>query len=539
MPDPGVTTPSPLPTPKLASDYTLSERINAATRPTHSQLNRLIIDRLPLALPPHSSNPSAYLIGLIHIVSIYSAFEELWQTMLDAQLLPTALDDLQSLDACDPERPLIDCDTQSASYQHKPKVCTRIHSLLTHLRLPGLLRTDRLRSDIRVLSGITEEEIDERLREASHSGSLGQFVAHIEHSVEANPHVLLAYAWVLYMALFSGGRFLRHSLYAAGPLFWGQSPIPSPFTDRPNPFMAPSNLECKSSKSQKMRDCGRKAASSEDLTSSQAQPSCQRSRLSRSDNNISALPVPSPGLEFFNFIGTEDGEDIKLEFKKRISEVEILLTSGEKDDIVGEAQDIFKFMLELVHQLDGICHTFGSQREESDSSEESSGSVVKHTMPTASDDSSTDSIAEVINIKNIKHKTTDRHALGIINSRDSVVLNHDRIRKRNTNISNKDSLALPDIDINPPIRTMAIAFKGQHDRKKSNFASLAEPLEKMVRWGGFEMVGRRLSTQVKRLSPVKPERRAVFGKRIVLLVVMVIGVVIFWWMILRGFALLE
>jgi hypothetical protein len=61
-----------------------------------------------------------------------------------------------------------------------------------------------------------------------------------------------------------------------------------------------------------------------------------------------------PGLQFFNFAGDADGEDIKLEFKKRITEAEILLTRAEKEDIITEAEYIFKFMLEIVSDLDRV-----------------------------------------------------------------------------------------------------------------------------------------------------------------------------------------
>ena len=64
-----------------------------------------------------------------------------------------------------------------------------------------------------------------------------------------------------------------------------------------------------------------------------------------------------PGLQFFNFLGDEDGEDIKLEFKKRITEAEILLTSGEKEDIIDEAEEIFKFMITMVEELDSVMGT--------------------------------------------------------------------------------------------------------------------------------------------------------------------------------------
>lgn len=64
-----------------------------------------------------------------------------------------------------------------------------------------------------------------------------------------------------------------------------------------------------------------------------------------------------PGLQFFNFPGSEDGEDIKRQFKSRYAEAETHLTESEKEDIVSEAQHIFSFMLELISDLDLIIQT--------------------------------------------------------------------------------------------------------------------------------------------------------------------------------------
>jgi hypothetical protein len=65
----------------------------------------------------------------------------------------------------------------------------------------------------------------------------------------------------------------------------------------------------------------------------------------------------TPGLQFFNFPGDDDGKDIKLEFEKRITEAEILLTHGEKEDIIAEAEVIFEFMVEMVGELDKVMGT--------------------------------------------------------------------------------------------------------------------------------------------------------------------------------------
>lgn len=82
-------------------------------------------------------------------------------------------------------------------------------------------------------------------------------------------------------------------------------------------------------------------------------------------NNVSKIPPRLPflslsrnthevdrALHFFSFPDNRDGEDIKLEFKKRFAEVEMHLTPGEKEAIVQESQEIFKFLIEIVKDLD-------------------------------------------------------------------------------------------------------------------------------------------------------------------------------------------
>jgi heme oxygenase len=324
--------------------------VNIATRPTHSQLNRLIILRLPLALPPYTTTPSTYISGLLHIAPIYITFEYLWQTILDAPRLPTSLN---LFDACDPEQPLLDSrsipvlllvshhNSPHLPLIHNPKVCSRTHSLLSHLRLPGLLRAGRLRADIRVLTGTPEHKIGEQLNAVSKNGRLAEFIAHTKKAVEANPHVLLAYAWVLYMALFSGGRYLRASLKEAGGTgvdFWTRDPSPV------RPYSATQDAS------------PRRGSISWTIDPTTVRPST-RSRSRRRSSSESVTSKMVPGMSFFNFVGEEDGEDIKREFKKRITEAEVLLTPGEKEDIVTEAGHIFKFMVSMVAELDAVMGT--------------------------------------------------------------------------------------------------------------------------------------------------------------------------------------
>ncbi|KAG9243328.1 hypothetical protein BJ878DRAFT_124422 [Calycina marina] len=292
--------------------YTLSERINIETRPIHSQLNRLIIVRLPLALPPYTDNPSRYVSGILHIAPIYKNFESLW------------------------ERILITSNTPDGSDTNLTENCgdSRIHSILSHLRLPGLLRASRLRTDICVLTGISEDEVQEQLETVAQNEKLAAFIAHTKESVEANPHVLLAYAWVLYMALFSGGRYLRASLEEAGGFgtsFWTRDPSPV----RPESVTG---------------DRARRRSLSTDTI-----PMYRHSRrVTTCSDPIGAL---TPGLQFFHFLGDEDGEDLKSEFKERVNETSPLLTASESEDIIREAQIIFEFMVDMVGELDSVMET--------------------------------------------------------------------------------------------------------------------------------------------------------------------------------------
>ncbi|PQE14675.1 hem oxygenase-like multi-helical protein [Rutstroemia sp. NJR-2017a BVV2] len=325
--------------------------VNIATRAVHTQLNRLILARLPLALPPFSTNPSIYVSGLLYIAPIYITFESLWQSIIDAPNLPICLEESrispggESAEGSDSDYLLLDSHTRHSTNNQTsidpPKVCSRTQSLLAHLQLPGLLRSDRLRADIRTLTDTPEHEIEEQLKLVSDCGRLAEFIAHTKQSVEKNPHVLLAYAWVLYMALFSGGRYLRASLKTAGGFedFWSRDPSPvRPYSvTREAQNLAPSS---KVAADEKVRPSARQ----------KTRPECHQMMMKQ-------------GLSFFDFVGAEDGEDIKREFKKRIAEAEVLLTEGEKADVIQEAQAIFSFMVMIVTELDAVCGTTSEDLE--------------------------------------------------------------------------------------------------------------------------------------------------------------------------------
>ncbi|KAI1111096.1 hypothetical protein F5Y14DRAFT_443523 [Nemania sp. NC0429] len=292
--------------PPKSSDTTLSlaDSINAATRPAHAKLNKLVISRLRLALPPQADDASQYVSGLLHIAPIYIIFESLWRAALESPV-PS--------ETCSPNDhgfagtvgDPVGCQPDCEDTRHQLIVSTRIQPLLANLYFEGLQRSQALRRDLISLTCWSGPTLAEQLNHASESPVLSQFLSHIRTSVGDAPHTLLAYAWVLYMALFSGGRFIRALLEDIYPAFW----IPAS-AQRPTPATL-----------------------------------------------ATATSTETQALEFFRFDTPEDGEDLKLEFKRRLLDSEGVLTGPEREDIIREARCIFDYMIRLVGELDDMCGT--------------------------------------------------------------------------------------------------------------------------------------------------------------------------------------
>ncbi|KAH6649088.1 hypothetical protein BKA67DRAFT_380496 [Truncatella angustata] len=278
----------------------LGDSINTATRSVHTKLNKLIVARLPLAIPPQAQDPSNYVSGLLHITPIYNTFESLWQDILKAPVSKSegsgTVSDGHSCEGYKPSS-AVHHVPNGLDAPHGPVVCSRVQSLLDHLHTTDLERTESLKQDIASMSGWSPELLEQQLGSAAESPFLSAFVEHIRRAVQERPHVLLAYAWVLYMALFSGGRFIRASLSRVDLSFWYAI-----------------------------------------------------SMVSGARRESVMIP-----LQFFTFTSPNDGDDIKLAFKKRLAESEMLLTREEQDDVITEAQRIFEFMIEVVGELDEIC----------------------------------------------------------------------------------------------------------------------------------------------------------------------------------------
>ncbi|KAK4203339.1 hypothetical protein QBC40DRAFT_194553 [Triangularia verruculosa] len=286
----------------------LGDSINTATRPQHIKLNKSILLRLPLSVPPRACNPTPYLTGLLHIAPIYIAFESAWDNILASHenLEKTTASTLLLSDATQglPLFPFGTADPTTTSDGKGERICT----VLRELKIEGMARSESIKADIRAMSGWSEEELEEQLEVVRGRGRLGEFVRHVYGNIGKQPEVVIAYAWVLYMALFSGGRFLASCLEAAGEGFWG-------------------------------RGCDEVLGRG-----------CREPVRVKDDG----LP-----LRFFRFATPLEGEEIKTEFKTRLLELEGLLTGGERDHVVREGVCIFDVMLGIVGQLDQLFDNEG------------------------------------------------------------------------------------------------------------------------------------------------------------------------------------
>ena len=159
----------------------------ASTRKDHRALNRLIILRLPLCLPPNADNPLVYARGIVLFGQIYYVFEQILKRGVSDNLL-------------------------NIHYQR----C-----------LPYLLRTDRLKDDIHCMKprfgSDAADELDSLASEAY------TFRSRIASAIAAKPHVILAYTWIMYLALFNGGQWIQKQLKSAGTGFWHDQEFPISF----------------------------------------------------------------------------------------------------------------------------------------------------------------------------------------------------------------------------------------------------------------------------------------------------------------------
>jgi heme oxygenase len=226
--------------------------IHAATRQFHTALNRLITSRLPLCLPSHATTPARYATGIATFGQIYIAFEEAWDELL----------------------------ASGVNINHLDK-------LLRQLRRPSLLRSTRLKADLSLLHSrlgvhpdLDRAQTEERAR----------LMEGIRQSIFGRPHLLLSYVWIMYMALFNGGRWIRDQLIQAGPEFWG--------TDVPG--LSP-RIDC---------------------------------------------------LSFWDFEGESDVKDVKTDLKAKFNTAAATLSEKERHEVIDESVRIFEVCSRMVAWLD-------------------------------------------------------------------------------------------------------------------------------------------------------------------------------------------
>jgi heme oxygenase len=103
----------------------------------------------------------------------------------------------------------------------------RMAKIYRSMYLSQLLRRSRLRSDIEVLKSRLRRGEAKDIEFLSKEAEV--FCQRIKSSLTKKPHVLLAYAWTMYLALFNGGQWIRKQLDSAGAEFWLGEAFPLSF----------------------------------------------------------------------------------------------------------------------------------------------------------------------------------------------------------------------------------------------------------------------------------------------------------------------
>ena len=169
-------------------------------REPHGKVNRLNTARIPLCLPPEAKTPLLYALGLSRYAEIYLGLEKVWLAEIG--------DPLHWIEG--------PSDTLDSYASDKD----RIQAVLRLIYLPELLRTKRFEADLLALQSLDPHIAGLVTGEENAGTEVRQY---IEEDLSARPHLLVAYIWVMYQALFNGGRFIRMQLLKAGPEFWGLS----------------------------------------------------------------------------------------------------------------------------------------------------------------------------------------------------------------------------------------------------------------------------------------------------------------------------
>ncbi|KAI9726551.1 MAG: heme oxygenase [Cirrosporium novae-zelandiae] len=175
------TTPTPEPT--------LASVINTSTQHAHTKINQRITRLLPLCLPPYSSKTEIYAWGVAHFLPIYETFEEALKKYAVASGVVGVGQGLKESEEQE-----------------------RIRDILRQVYIPQLLRTQRMKEDMRFLKLRLATLTQIRNQSPTVQLWLQSFQSRLE-SNKSTPLILLAYTYVLYLALFAGGRWMRKQFF--------------------------------------------------------------------------------------------------------------------------------------------------------------------------------------------------------------------------------------------------------------------------------------------------------------------------------------
>ncbi|ODV91794.1 hypothetical protein CANCADRAFT_23332 [Tortispora caseinolytica NRRL Y-17796] len=146
----------------------LANRINAETKSAHDKINGLIDIKMAFVI----REPRVYRQGIQAFYHVFRTFEECWHEEMKAD--------------------------------------TRIGHILDTVWSDVLARSEPISKDLMYFY-----QDSSKFATPKQPAQI-EFVEHIKQITKEKPHVLLAYAHVLYMALFAGGRIIRATLERSG-----------------------------------------------------------------------------------------------------------------------------------------------------------------------------------------------------------------------------------------------------------------------------------------------------------------------------------
>ncbi|KAK5993618.1 hypothetical protein PT974_07052 [Cladobotryum mycophilum] len=280
-------------------DTPLANDIVKSTRKVHAEVNKLVVARLPLALP---------LEPLIRALMPPACCT--WPPSTQP-LRPYGNISLTSR----PKAKKISCSLArmrgDVSTEPRPVVNERVYAILERIYIPGLVRSSRLKADICDMTGWSPQVYDEQLKNISETGEVAKLIAHIKEIIHDKPYILISYSYLI-----------------AGNDFW--SAVPGPI----KPTMQPCEQNT--------------------IPMSEREPASLLSpdEIAQSGEKSHAEHVVP--MRFLHFGTLEDGEDLKREYKEKLFDVEENLTPEERQEIIEESRAIFERIALIIGQLDEL-----------------------------------------------------------------------------------------------------------------------------------------------------------------------------------------